>query len=354
MGIIRILLIADTHLGFDLPFRPRIKRRRRGPEFFANFERALLPAFSGKVDAVVHGGDVLYRSKVPARLVEMAFEPLKRAADAGVPVYLVHGNHERSAIPHGNLVKHANIHVFDYPRTFLLQTPNGSAALAGFPFVRTGIRRDFLLRVEQTGWRRVKAGSRVLCLHQAVDGATVGPGGYTFRYAQDVIRIADIPRAFCATLAGHIHRFQILTRDLKGKPLKAPVFYPGSIERTSFAEKDEKKGYLILEFETTETSSGTLRNWTFHELPARPMIQLELHAAGMNASQIQAWIQSHLFEIPPDSIVKLKVHGNVSEDAMTVFSAPALRGLTPETMNISARLVECTYYRSRRQKIPKS
>jgi hypothetical protein len=42
MGIIRILFLADTHLGFDLPFRPRIQRRRRGPEFFANFKRALL------------------------------------------------------------------------------------------------------------------------------------------------------------------------------------------------------------------------------------------------------------------------------------------------------------------------
>jgi DNA repair exonuclease SbcCD nuclease subunit len=43
MDLIRILLIADTHLGFDLPFRPRIKRRRRGLDFFANFERALMP-----------------------------------------------------------------------------------------------------------------------------------------------------------------------------------------------------------------------------------------------------------------------------------------------------------------------
>jgi hypothetical protein len=39
MGLIRTLLIADTHLGFDLPFRPRIKRRRRGPDFFANLSR---------------------------------------------------------------------------------------------------------------------------------------------------------------------------------------------------------------------------------------------------------------------------------------------------------------------------
>jgi hypothetical protein len=33
MGLIRVLLMADTHLGFDLPLRPRIKRRRRGPDF---------------------------------------------------------------------------------------------------------------------------------------------------------------------------------------------------------------------------------------------------------------------------------------------------------------------------------
>jgi DNA repair exonuclease SbcCD nuclease subunit len=348
MGIIRILLIADTHLGFDLPFRPRIKRRRRGPDFFVNFRQALMPALKGEVHAVVHGGDILYRSKVPPRLVEMAFEPLKQVAGSGTPVYLVPGNHERSAIPHDHFAEHPNIHLFDHPRTFILQTTSGSLALAGFPFVRTGIRKDFLNIVEQTGWRRVKADGCVLCIHQSIDGATVGPSGYTFRYAHDVIRISDIPQEFCATLAGHIHRFQILTKDLKGRTLKAPVFYPGSIERTSFAEKNEKKGYLILELESAGTSFGKLRNWTFHELPARPMIQLELHAAGMNSSQIQAWIQSRLFEIPQDSIVKLKVHGKIPEEAMAVFSAPTLRALAPETMNISATLVEYSVYRSRR------
>jgi DNA repair exonuclease SbcCD nuclease subunit len=95
MGIVRILFLADTHLGFDLPFRPRIQRRRRGVDFFDNFETALKPALNAEVDCVVHGGDIFYRSKVPARLVEMVFEPLKQVADSGVPVYLVPGNHER-------------------------------------------------------------------------------------------------------------------------------------------------------------------------------------------------------------------------------------------------------------------
>jgi len=41
---IRILLLADSHLGFDLPVRPRVVRRRRGHDFLANYAAALKPA----------------------------------------------------------------------------------------------------------------------------------------------------------------------------------------------------------------------------------------------------------------------------------------------------------------------
>lgn len=345
MGIIRVLLIADTHLGFDLPFRPRIQRRRRGPDFFANFQQALMPALRAEVNAVVHGGDLLYRSKVPPRLVEMAFEPLKQVADNGIPVYLVPGNHERSSIPHSHLAAHSNIYLFDRPCTYRLETDRGSLVLAGFPFVRNNVRKVFLQLVEQTDWRQVNADASVLCIHQSVDGATVGPSGYTFRCAHDVIRAADIPRDFDAVAAGHIHRFQVLTSDLKGRPLGAPVLYPGAIERTSFAEKKEPKGYIILEIETGTTSAGRVANWTFHQLPARSMIQLDLHAEGMNAPQIVSWIRSRLTEIPDDSVVKLRVHGCIPEDAMRIFRAPYLRALALPSMNIDATLVEFRRYK---------
>jgi exonuclease SbcD len=350
--MIRILLIADTHLGFDLPFRPRIQRRRRGPDFFANLQRALMPALHKEVDAVVHGGDLLYRSKVPPRLVEMAFEPLKQVADLGIPVYLVPGNHERSTIPHGHLALHPNIFLFDRPRTYRLQTGRTTLSLAGFPFVRNHVRKDFLRLVEQTGWRQVRANARVLCIHQSVDGATVGPGGYTFRYAHDVVRTTDIPGDFAAVLTGHIHRFQVLTRNLKRRPLNAPVFYPGSIERTSFAEKDEPKGYLILEIETNGSSAASVANWTFQQLPARPMIQLELHVEGLTRSQAASWIRSRLDKIPDDSVVKLKVHGNITNETLRVFSAPFLRSLAPVTMNIDASLVEFRRYKTPSRKAP--
>jgi hypothetical protein len=41
---VRTLFLADTHLGFGLPARPRVERRRCGEDFFAAFELALAPA----------------------------------------------------------------------------------------------------------------------------------------------------------------------------------------------------------------------------------------------------------------------------------------------------------------------
>ncbi len=288
------------------------------------------------MDCVVHGGDLLFRSKVPPRLVAMAFEPLKQVADQGTPVYLVPGNHERSAIPHRHLADHPEIHIFDRPKIFLLHKGEITLAMAGFPFVRYGIRREFLHLLDQTGRRHVNADVQLLCIHQSIEGASVGPVGYVFRNAPDVIKAADIPAGFAAVLSGHIHRFQVLSNDLNGNALPVPVFYPGAIERTSFAERDEKKGYLILKFEADRLMGGRLRQWRFHELPTRPMIQLNLHPGDMDAAMLRSWLESTIGKLPRDSIVKLKIHGRVSQAAMVVLRAASLRTLAPPTMNIDA------------------
>jgi exonuclease SbcD len=227
----RILLIADTHLGFDLPFRPRIKRRRRGPDFFSNFELALEPALRNEVDIVVHAGDFFFRSRVPTTLVQMAMAPLVRLADEGIPVLIVPGNHERSRLPLHLWTVHPNIHIFDKPRTFQFGIGGLNAAFAGFPFARK-VRHDFTSLVERSGYQCVEADVRLLCMHQTVEGAQVGTVDYTFRSGPDVIRGRDIPTGFAAILGGHIHRSQVLRRDLGGRELAAPVVYPGSIERT--------------------------------------------------------------------------------------------------------------------------
>ena len=242
--MIRLLLLADTHLGL-------------GENHSASFERALAPAFAREVDLVVHGGDVFFRSRVKPGVVLRAFEPLKRIADSGVPVVVVPGNHERSASPYPILAMHPRIHIFDRPQTFAVNVRGVDVAIAGFPCERNGIEGKFGTVLEQTGWRTVPAAVRLLCFHQTVEGATVGPADFVFRRHPDVIPGRAIPSGFTAVLAGHIHRHQVLS----GRGFAAPVFYPGSTERTSGAERGEAKGYV-----TMELSAERVEAWTFHEM----------------------------------------------------------------------------------------
>ena len=337
---IRILLLADTHLGFDLPARPRIERRRRGHDFLANCERALQAARELAVHAVVHGGDVFYRSRVPASLVQEAFSPLKRVADAGIAVYVVPGNHERSAIPFAALARHPGIHLFDRPRTFTAEWDGVRVALAGIPFQRKGVRAAFRGLLEATGWGRADAAVNLLCIHQCVEGATVGPQNYTFRYADDVVRGSDVPAPFAAVLAGHIHRHQVLTADLHGRPLASPVIYAGSIERTSFAELEEEKGYVVLEVVSEGDHGGVLRRWAFHPLPARPMVIEEIQAHGADGAVVHRLVNDATRRAAPDAVLRIRVHGVPAPSGFAVLRAASIRALAPATMNVEVALVD--------------
>jgi DNA repair exonuclease SbcCD nuclease subunit len=327
----RVLFVSDTHLGFDLPARPRVERRRRGPDFFACFERALQPALRGEADVVVHGGDLVFRSRVPASLVDRALAPLLRAADAGVPVLLVPGNHERSAIPYPLLAAHEGLHVFRGPSTVLIERGALRVAFAGIPYARS-VRSAFPALLAATEYRKVDADARVLCLHQCVEGATCGPPpGFTFREGDDVVRAADLPHDVAVVLCGHVHRPQVLRRDLRGRPLPAPVVYAGSVERTSFAERDETKGFVMARL-GPGGPGGRLLACELRPLPARPMRVHEVPGTS-TAAGLEREIADALAASPPDVVLQLRVPEAVA--GAEALRAERLRALGPPTANVT-------------------
>jgi DNA repair protein SbcD/Mre11 len=335
---VRVLFVSDTHIGLDWPARPRVVRRRRGDDFFENFERALEPARSGEVDVVVHGGDLLYRSRVPAWLAETALAPLKRLASSGVPVLLVPGNHERGRIPYPLLAVHERLHVFDRPRSVVLEAGGVRVAFIGFPYAHN-IRHRFpqmlaAARSQNTtadvgacgrgeramaspaaasGGGAPRALINVLCLHHSVEGATCGPGNFTFRFGIDVVRIADLPRDVTVILSGHIHRHQVLRPA--GRP---PVIYAGSVERTSLAEAHETKGFVVLQL----TQSG-LGSFEFRPLPARPMVARAVNFDDADPVGAHAHVAAVIGSTPCDAVVHLRVTGAMP----ATLTAAALRGM---------------------------
>jgi exonuclease SbcD len=330
---VRLLLLADTHLGFDLPFRPRIDRRRRGHDFFENFERALRPAVEGEVDLVVHGGDLFFRSRIPAALVDMAMAPLVQVASQGIPVYLVPGNHERSTIPPHLWTAHPNIHIFDRPRTFVYEGPCGSIVLAGFPFT-SRIRQHFPSLLSRTSHQEVQADLRLLCMHQIVEGAQVGANNFTFRGGPNVVPGRALPPGFSAFLSGHIHRAQVLTHDLRRRPLVAPVIYPGAVERTSFAERSEDKGYMLLTLDMEAPHKDGLLRVSFQPLPVRPMVSLVLDPDNPDPGALRNRLVEELKLLDPDAVVRVQFRGPYAEQVSRTLSASDLRQVAPPTMNV--------------------
>jgi DNA repair protein SbcD/Mre11 len=331
---IKILFLADTHLGFDFPLKPRINRRRRGSDFFDNYEIALKAAVKNKVDLIVHGGDMFYRSRVHPNIVSKAFEPLIKTAEQNIPIYIVPGNHERSWIPASIFDTHPLIRIFEKPRTYFLNIKGVKLALAGFPNVRYGIREKFKKIVQQTNYEQKSSDVRLLCMHQIVEGAQVGIQNYTFRKGEDIIQGKDIPGCFHAILSGHIHRWQVLKSDLKGHSLAAPVLYPGAIERTSFVERLEKKGYLIVNLSFTNNTERPEIDWEFIDLHARPMFVISIDINSVGKNNIIAFLKREISRLDQNSVVKVKLEKNPGNELMAFLSAETLREIAPSTMNI--------------------
>ncbi len=327
---VRVTLVADTHLGFDLPENPRVERRRRGDDFFANYGRVLDHVARTRPHLLVHGGDVFFRSRVAPAIVDRAFAALAAVADLGVQVVVVPGNHERSRLPPSLWLTHPNVHVFHKPGAVVLQANGVDVAVAGFPFARGDVRGAFRGILDETGIERVPAGVRLLCMHQTVSGAKVGPDGFTFRSGPDVIPGGSVPAGLTAVLAGHIHRAQTLGG---GAGAEVPVFYAGSIERTSFAERNEPKGFFDLTIGAPDRGPARVVAADFIELPARPMTDIAL-PSDIEPRLVGGFLQRASRCCAADAIVRITPCGEPNPAVTRELTAAFVRAHFPQTANV--------------------
>ncbi len=253
---IRFLHLADTHLG------ARHASGSTAP-FAENLRHALAPAARGEVDVVLHAGDLFDRSRPPPRWLAEGASALLSAADAGAEVVLLPGNHERSLLPATLLLAHPRLHLLDRPRTVRLAVGGIDLAVAGFPFVREGVRDRFESLLHAAGWPGSRAEVNVLLLHQALDGARVGTAGYVFRPGPDVVPRTFVPPGIDYAALGHVHRHQCLRHP---RAPEVPLVFAGSTERTSRAERCEEKGFV-----TGRLVPGRTADWRFIPLPATPL-----------------------------------------------------------------------------------
>lgn len=148
-----------------------------------------------------------------------------------------------------------------------------------------------------------------------------------------MIRITDIPDAFDAVLAGHIHRRQILNGRVRAEGRAVPVIYPGSTERTSFAEKNEEKGFFDLIFRRKRAIAWRMETPDFILLPSRPMLDLWL-TDDVTAENIEAFILFKLKGYDRNAIVRIKYNGTPNSVLKGKMTGSFLRRVFPPSMNV--------------------
>jgi DNA repair exonuclease SbcCD nuclease subunit len=259
----------------------------------------------------------------------------------GIPVLIVPGNHERSRIPFPLLTAHPKIFIFNSAKALVLEEGGVRIGFTGIPQIREDPRNTFKRILSETGWELLDVDFRLLLIHQAVEGATVGPAEYVFRYGRDVVPGRDIPKGFLAVLSGHIHRAQVLLSDLSGKRLAAPVVYPGSIERTSFAERNDLKGFFVAEFGRSRQQGFELKALDFRTLPARPMKTIRIQRTRI---PWKTQLKREFGKIDSDSVVRIDFAASAVD--FSNVTAAGIRRIAPKSMNVKIRFDRGIFLRS--------
>lgn len=295
---------ADSHLGYEVVKKvspPERGRERRAEEIHKNFEAVTRHALEIEADLFIHSGDLFNKYYIPRDRLDHLIRPLLKLEKEGIPVLIIPGNHERSRFPFDLFHGAKGIFVFDRPKSVSLTLGGYAVTLAGFPFIRQDSRRTFLKALDETEYADLRSDLNVLITHQAFDGATVGPAEYTFKTGRaDTVSRQTLPSDFDYVAAGHIHRYQVLCHPLKPS---LPFVYPGSIQRISFAEMHEDKGFVEAELlhDRIETR--------FIPLPAWDMEIVEIEAAGRTAGDVEEAIRSQFWRLSGGMVVRFNLTG---------------------------------------------
>ncbi len=279
---IRLMHFADTHFGVETYGRldPSTGLNTRLLDFRESLCRAIDSGLEQGVQLALFAGDA-YKSRDPSQTHQREFARcIRRLTDRGVPVVMLTGNHD---VPNVRGRAHAmeiyrtlgvsNVHILQKPEVIVVDTSGGPVQIAAMPYLMKGFmlaREEYLGKTvdEVRALMEERYAGYIEGLAEEVDKSlpTVLMGHFWVRNArlsswqqgyfnvnEPQVPVSELarPGVFDYVALGHIHKYQDLN---KGQ--QPPVVYAGSPDCIDFGERDEKKGYVLVELAKGNTTYG--------------------------------------------------------------------------------------------------
>jgi exonuclease SbcD len=347
---IKIMHFADAHFGIETygKLDPETGLNTRLLDYKCSLDHAIDKALEAGVHLALFAGDA-YKSRDPNQTQQREFAScIRRLTDAHIPVVMVTGNHDlpnarsrANAIEIYRVLGVSDVHILSRPEVLRIETSAGPVQVAGMPY----LLRSSILSREETKNKSLQETTdlmvqkyceyidylsrhlepdvpSVLLGHFWIKNAKVSSQGGYLNVAEPEVLISNAANpAFDYVAMGHIHKFQDLNK--RSAP---PVVYCGSIDRADFSEREEEKGFVLVELAKGSAS------YQFVSVPCRRFIEIDVDADVEDpTAKILKAIEEHDVR---DGVVKLVYH--ISQERVPLVREDKVReALTPAHLVVS-------------------
>ena len=368
----RLLHTADIHLGVKTYGRrdPETGLNTRLLDVRRALEAVVQRALDDDVDAFLFCGDAYHTADPTPTQQQIFAECLQPLADAGIPIVLIIGNHDHP-VTYGRASSldifeyvDGDVHCYRKPASSVqvIETASGPLQLIPLPWpirsqiltkdeyrsmtpeeLRQFIEERYVTYVQRRADEIAEEDlgecadgtehplspdvPTVLAGHVTLQGAELAGSERTSIIANDpkftVGQLAVSPIDYVAL--GHIHRAQ--NRNPEGHP---PVVYSGSIERVTFKERDEDKGFYQVD---VDPGAEPRTEVTFVRTEARPFVALQVDVRDAEAPTEQILDAIASADVT-DAIVRVRYR--VEEEQLTMIEQGRIRDALAEADTIAA------------------
>ena len=325
----RILHFADVHIGVENYGKtdPQTGLSTRLTDFLDTLDEVVAYAIENHVDLALFCGDA-YKSRDPSQTHQREFaKRVARLADAGIPVFLLVGNHDTphvlgraTALEIFQTLDVSRVVIGDTPGTYRVETADGPLQIVAVPWIRRsaflaneetrGLNPDQVNQAIQERLTRIirsqadaldREVPAVLAGHVSVSEATTS-SEQSMMLGRDhvLLQSAVALPEFDYVALGHIHRHQILGHD----PL---VVYSGSLQRIDFGEERDEKGFCVVDLDPDSPRGSRLREFAVERVDARQFLTIEAKLDGTQLDPTGSVLQEISKHDVRDAIVRLRI-----------------------------------------------
>ena len=294
----RIFHLADTHLGYMNYKRvdPETGINQREQDVYIAFRKMIDVALEEIPDLVVHAGDLFNTVRPTNRAITFAFNQLSRLAEAGIPLVIIAGNHETPRLRGtGSIFRIFEYLPNIYPvygdelETVDLQIAGKKVEIQCLPHIDS----EDLYSQELSKMKPGSADYSIGLLHGTMSGLEFD---YTMgQFSEMAIGGNILDRGFDYIGLGHFHKHTFITENCA---------YSGSLERFSFAEAGQEKGFIEIEMDN-EVFSAKFRKLAVRSMTDLGFLDVERLDIGQAMERIKQLIDTTNIQ---DSLVRLRVY----------------------------------------------